>query len=161
MPAQEAPVYSAYSAGVRSGFSSSDYPRPLVQSELFGKWLLPREQRLGSDWSLRPRLEVTLGSLCGHEEIGFVGTVGPALVLKYDRLPIAIDAGVRPTVISREAFADRDFGIPFQFTSHGGLEWDINARWKLSYRFQHMSNAGLGGSNPGLNTHMFGIEYKF
>lgn len=156
--AQEMPVYSV---GVRSGFSSSDYPRPFVQSELFGKWLLPRERRFGSNWSLRPRLEVTAGSLWGHGETGFVGTLGPALVLKSNRFPVAIDAGVRPTVISREVYADRDFGIPFQFTSHGGLEWDANPRWKLSYRFQHMSNAGLGGSNPGLNTHMFGVEFKF
>jgi hypothetical protein len=43
----------------------------------------------------------------------------------------------------------------------GGLSFEISSRIRLSYRFQHMSNAGLGLHNPGLNLNMFGISYVF
>ena len=110
---------------------------------------------------MKPRLELTAGYLSGKKEEGFVGTLGPELAFQYDRLPIILDGGISPTVLSQDKFGYRDFGILFQFTSHVGLDWEFAAHWKLGYRFQHMSNAGLGTPNPGLNLHLFGLGYRY
>jgi hypothetical protein len=31
----------------------------------------------------------------------------------------------------------------------------------LGYRYQHLSNAGLGDSNPGINFHLVRLAYHF
>ena len=46
-----------------------------------------------------------------------------------------------------------DFGIPFQFTSHAGLNWEIGGHFGVGYRYQHMSHTHLSDRNPGLNLH--------
>jgi hypothetical protein len=45
--------------------------------------------------------------------------------------------------------------------NRNALNWDFAAHWRLSYRFQHMSNAGLSLQNPGLNMNMFSLGYIF
>lgn len=160
--ATTAPEKTWQSVGVRSGFSTRDFPHdPFHQSELFSIWNLPRTWRLCTDWSVKPRLELTAGCLSGKKEEGFVGTLGPELAFKYDKLPIILDGGISPTVLSQDVFGYRDFGILVQFTSHVGLDWEFGSHWKLGYRFQHMSNAGIASHNPGLNLHLFGLGYRF
>jgi hypothetical protein len=39
--------------------------------------------------------------------------------------------------------------MDFQFICHLGLNWDFATHWRLSYRYQHMSNADLALENPG------------
>jgi Lipid A 3-O-deacylase (PagL) len=82
-------------------------------------------------------------------------------VLTRGKFPLSLEGGVSPTGLSRYDFGAKNFGTYFQFTSHLGLNWDILPRVRLSYRFQHMSNAGLSRHNPGLNLHMLGVSYLF
>ena len=74
---------------------------------------------------------------------------------------MSLEGGVSPTFLSQYEFGSRDFGTDIQFTSHIGLNWDFAPHWRLGYRFQHMSNAGLASKNPGLNMHLFGVSYLF
>ena len=76
-------------------------------------------------------------------------------------LPVSLEGGVSPTGLSRSEFGSKDFGTEIQFTSHVGLNWDFATHWRLSYRFQHMSNADLGTKNPGLNLNMLALSYVF
>ncbi len=161
MVSGSAQTTNRYTVGLRAGASSSDYSHPFVQTEVFAIRSLPWNWNLGSDWLIKSRAEVTAGALHGHGETGFVGTVGPELVIKYDPFPIALEVGVRATVLSQYEYVQRSFGLPFQFTSHVGLEWQFTSRWQLGYRFQHMSNAGLGTPNPGLNLHLLSLAYQF
>jgi hypothetical protein len=157
-----APEKAWQSVGVRSGFSTRDMPRdPFRQTELFSIWNLPRTWRPCADWSVKPRLELTAGCLSAKKEEGFAGTLGPELAFKHDKLPLILDGGISPTVLSHDTYGYRDFGILVQFTSHVGLDWEFGAHWKLGYRFQHMSNAGIASHNPGLNLHLFGLGYLF
>jgi hypothetical protein len=148
-----------YSAGIRGGIASSE--PSFFQCEVFVNRDLRWLWALGPYFSLKPRLELTSGILTRFGQYGYVGTFGPGLVLRYRDLPISGNCGVRVTYLSQSAFGDRDFGTPFQFTSHCGLDWTVDARWDLGYRFQHMSNGGLGRTNPGLNLHMIGATYHF
>jgi len=149
------------SAGVRFGFSPIGAGRDFHQAEAFVNWNLPWMWDLGSLWRLQSRVEVSAGWI---EDSGVnAGLVagGPSFSLSRRGSRLSFDCGISPTVLTRSNFPSKDFGIPFEFTSHGGLSFEISSRIRLSYRFQHMSNAGLGPHNPGLNLNMFGISYVF
>lgn len=149
------------SAGARAGFSASESGRAFHQAEVTANWNLPWGWNLGRDWYLQSRLDVSAGWLSDHTEDAAIATAGPSVLLTRGRFPVSLEGGSSPTVLSRAEFGTKDFGIPFQFTTHVGLNCDITSHWRLSYRFQHMSNAGLDGHNPGLNMNLFGLSYLF
>lgn len=149
------------SVGLRSGFSITSFSDPFAQSELYSDWNLPYTLNMGTNWTLKPKLELSAGILTGHRHAAFVGGAGPLLELRHKKFPVYLEGGVRLTGLSRDTFGNRDLGIPFQFTSHIGFGWDITHHWNASYRFEHMSNAGLGTPNPGINMNMFGVGYRF
>lgn len=149
------------SVGVRSGFSATSIDDGFHQAEAFLVWDLPWSWQLGSSWRVQSQLDLSAGVLDGSGADGFVGTAGLRLVLTRGHFPVAFEAGVSPTILSHDQFGDVDFGVPLQFTSHAGFTWDIGSRFRVGYRFQHMSNAGLHFLNPGLDLHMLGISYRF
>ena len=66
--------------------------------------------------------------------------------------------------MSRSAIDVLDFDHGFAFGSHLGLgvRFGTCDCVELSYRFQHLSNAGLGGGdNPGINFNMIRLGYRF
>ena len=86
---------------------------------------------------------------------------GPTLTLKREKFPLSLELGVSPTVLTRTEFTSKDLGFPFQFTTQVGLNLDLSAHIRLTYRFQHMSNADIAQPNPGLNLHVLGLSYLF
>jgi hypothetical protein len=149
------------SVGVRGGVSANPGRNEFHQAEFFGNWNLPWGWDLGKEWYLQSRLDSSIGWLGDKGNNAGIGTVGPSVALSRERLPVSLEGGVSPTFLSRSEFGSKDFGTDIQFTSHIGLNWDFAAHWRLGYRFQHMSNAGLGSKNPGLNLHLFGLSYLF
>jgi hypothetical protein len=147
--------------GVRGGFSFATRDGSFWQAEASASWHLPWHWRFGSYWYMDPRLDLSAGSLQGCGQTGFVGTLGPNFFLGNSRFPLSLNIGFSPTLLSRDSYDCRDFGTPFQMTSHGGLEWAFGARWHLGYRTQHMSNCGTASPNPGLNLHMFSVSFGF
>jgi hypothetical protein len=153
--------FSLESAGVRVGSQADHSNRDFGQVEGFGNLNLPWGWSLGKEWRLRSRLDLTVGWLGMRGDNAVIGTLGPSLVLSRAQLPLSLGGGVSPTLLSRDEFRSEDFGTVFQFTSYLGLSWDFAAHWRVGYRFQHMSNAGLAAPNPGLNLHMFALSYLF
>jgi hypothetical protein len=149
------------SVGARGGISANLTGVSFNQAELFANWNLPWAWDFGREWLLASRLDFSAGWLADHDDNAFIGTLGPTLVLNRERLPVSFEGGVSPTLLSQYAFGSRNFGTYIQFTSHLGLNWDFAAHWRLGYRLQHMSNAGLGEHNRGLNMHLFGLSYVF
>lgn len=149
------------SVGVRHGISATSFNNHFQQSEGFARLDLPWRWDFAQHWRVQTRLDASAGWLGGQGDDGFVGTLGPSLAIKHENFPIAFETGSSATLLSREHFGNTDFGVPFQFTSFVGLSADIGKRWGAGYRFQHMSNAGLGSDNPGLNMHMFSVRYRF
>ena len=156
LPAQAA---RSFTAGVRLGISSTE--TSILQREVFVNRDLHWRWNVGRDVSIRPRLEFTSGYIERDDEYGYVGTIGPAVVIRRSGLPVLASLGTRPTVLSRSAFGDHDLGIRFQITSHVGLDWQAHPRVAVGYRIQHSSNAGLAEHNPGLNMHFIGATYRF
>ena len=149
------------SAGARFGFSSQDRSSGFIQAEAFADFALPWKLELGKDWHMLTRLDGSLGYLSGNADSAIIGSVGPFVVIGRERLPVSLSLGASPTLIGRDKFGSVDFGIPIQFTLYAGINWNITERIRVGYRYQHMSNAHLDGSNPGLNLNMFSVSYCF
>lgn len=149
------------SVGARAGFSLTSSSHPYVQSEAFTQVNMPWTLHMGANWWLQPKVELTLGAIDGHGDTVFVGTLGPTFELRTSLFPIYLTGGSHPTLLSDSTLGDRNMGCLFEFTSHIGLGWDITKSWNVEYRFQHMSNAGIGSANPGLNMNLFGVGYRF
>jgi lipid A 3-O-deacylase len=146
------------SAGVRFGLNVG---REFHQAEAFADWNLPWAWEVGDYWRVRTGLGVSSGWIGDSVLSAAIFTAGPLLVVEYRGFPLFLEGGSSPTVLTRSEFSRRDFGIPFQFTSYIGGGWNVARHWRLAYRFQHMSNAGLASSNPGLNLHVFALSYRF
>ena len=148
------------SAGIRFGFPVNDAP-DFRQVEAFADFNLPLQFELGTNWLVQTRFDVSAGWLEVDGTGAFIGSLGPSAILSRRGFPVSLDMGFNPTLMGRRSFPGRDFGMPFEFTSHAGLDWDVGRHFRLGYRFQHMSNGGLSSPNPGVNMHMFTISYRF
>lgn len=148
--------------GVRGGFGADNKDEGATQYEMFGLYQLPWSLRTKSGWGVATKVEATAGVLRNRREYGFVGSIGPSLGLGNPTFPLEIDLGISVALLNRERFGDRDYNGIEQFISHGGVVYRVSPHLGLSYRFQHMSNAGFNGSpNPGLNLHLFGASWYF
>jgi hypothetical protein len=147
--------------GLRAGISDGRNDENFQQVEAFLTWSLSREWQLAADWRFGPFLETTAGLLHGGDESAFVGSAGPGITFSGFEDKIDIPLGVNATIISDHTFGDVDLGGHIQFTSHIGLNFNFTRHFMLGYRLQHMSNAGITKPNPGVNTHMLAIGYRF
>jgi len=135
--------------------------RDMGGGEAIAWWQLPWGWTRESGWQIESFLTMGLGWLGGRGETAGVYRAGPAFSLRPPGSPFWIELGVSPTVLTRHTFGGLDLGIAFQFTSYAGMNWDLSRHWGLGYRFEHLSNASLSSSNPGLNSHSFTLYYRF
>jgi lipid A 3-O-deacylase len=149
------------SAGVRFGIPADPQGQGFQQGEAFVDWNLPWEWSLGPHWHAQSRADLSAGWLGRDRADAAIMTLGPTLVVGYDRFPVTLEGGASLTGLSRDQFGSRTFSTLFQFTSHIGINWDFAAHLRAGYRFQHMSNAGIKEPNPGLNLHVLAVSYLF
>jgi len=149
------------SAGARFGLHADFSKLDFFQSDLIVKWALPFGWDLGREWHVRPRLETSAGWLGDNTHDAAIGSFGSAFVFSRGTFPLSLEAGLNLTLISHWEFEERDLATPLQFTTHIGLNADLSRRYRLTYRYQHMSNNGFSKPNPGLNLHLFGLCYVF
>jgi hypothetical protein len=158
--------FSLESVGARGGFPADSRGDGFHQAEAFVNFDLP--WRFGfkgllhdGEYRFRIQSEFSAGWLGRESQAAFIATAGLVLVARHEDWPVFLQGGCLPTFISRDQFGDRDIGSLFQFTTYGGINWDMAGHVRLGYRFQHMSNAGLGRHNPGLNFHVAALSYAF
>lgn len=110
---------------------------------------------------LRPRLSLAGGFLEQRDRRHSFFSIGPSFELSSTRHRGFFDFGVSPTLIGRSTYGDERLGGSFQFTSHFAFGLHVGARdnHSIALRWQHLSNAGLSGDNPGLNLLM--LDYRF
>jgi hypothetical protein len=160
--AARAEGFQIESVGARFGTSPSNgASHNFHQAEAFMNWNLPWGWDLGKDWRLQSRLDASAGWLGSSFEDGFIGTLGPSLLLARASFPLSFAVGISPTLLSRDDYVEKDFGQLLQFTAYVGFNYDFGRHLRAGYRFQHMSNGGLSDPNPGLNLHMFALSYLF
>jgi hypothetical protein len=149
------------SIGLRGGANDGSNEEDFKQYEGFAIWSLPWSRQWNFGWSLGTYLEANAGILSGGGKSAFVGALGPGIYLTGLEGIVEILLGINPTIISKHKFGDENLGGPVQFTSHVGLNIIFVDLFHIGYRLQHMSNAIIYEHNPGLNTHMIELGYRF
>jgi lipid A 3-O-deacylase len=148
------------SAGIRAGFSDQSTEKYFSKYQAYAAFSLPWKWRSEKGWILGTFIEIHAG-VVSSEGNAFVGSAGPGLYLLTPGKSFAIAGGIYPTYLGQSKFGTEDFGETFQFTSEIGVNLNFFRNWTMGYRFQHMSNAGIASANPGLNTHMLELGYRF
>jgi Lipid A 3-O-deacylase (PagL). len=119
------------------------------------------------EWELSDSLvfeiapEAAVGYLDGHGETAALVHIGLAGFLEIDGFPLSLVVSTGPTFLTEDEFGNFDIGGNWQFTSGLGVDWEPVEDWTVGYRYQHISNAGIESTNPGLNLHTFGVAYDF
>ena len=128
-------------------------------------WTESDEWRLGMYVEFSVNYWDGTGGTTGEQELIDFGLTP---VLRYQRNPTSglapfAEFGVGAHLHTEDGIGDRDFDIPFAFETHFGLgtRFGAQGRYELVYRFQHLSNAGLGDDNPGINFHAVQLGYHF
>ncbi|MBW1725631.1 MAG: acyloxyacyl hydrolase [Deltaproteobacteria bacterium] len=132
---------------LRAGVGDSRNDESFSQYEAYVTFSLPWKWRSGHDWIVGSFTGVNAGAVtCAGT--GFIGSIGLGVYILTPAESVALSAGIYPT-------------YTFQFTSAAGVNFNFHQHWTIGYRFQHMSNSGLSDQNPGLNTHMIELGYRF
>jgi Lipid A 3-O-deacylase (PagL) len=117
---------------------------------------------LESGWEVRFLANGSAGLLRGGGSTGFISTIGPGIALRKPSWRVGIDLGGGWAFLSDYTFGAQDLGGPIQFIGHLGISVDLG--WNLlgTFRFHHMSDAGMyGDDNRGIDFYMFELAYKF
>ena len=128
---------------------------------------LNREFILSSGRAILTFSEGSIGGWQGAstDDKGFV-SLGLRYVLTtplFDSKNTWFEFGTGPLVISDlHLNDDQSWGYKLQFDSHLGVRYHFKARpFAVGYGFHHISNAGLGDENHGLNLHMLTFRRRF
>lgn len=149
------------SVGMRVGYSAIRMNQEFVKFEMLAEWQLPMGRACDSGWYHQWSLELTAGALTRSDRAGFVTTLGPLLKVGHKDSPLFVTAGIKPTLLGRNRYGNVNFGESFQFTSHLGIGLEIRNHLFFEYHLEHMSNANLAKSNPGLNLHVVAFSFRF
>ena len=151
-------IFRLAEAGTRIGMSEN---QPVRHAEVFADWALPWDFDLGYGFRFQTYASGGLGWIGDDHHDAVMGSLGPSFRLSTDQGPVSVVFGSAPTLLSRNTMGERNLGCAFQFTSHVGLVWTIADRYELGYRIQHMSNASISEHNPGLNSHLVTLAWRF
>jgi hypothetical protein len=73
-----------------------------------------------------------------------------------------VEAGIGLHYLTQKNVGPKDFSTHFQFGDHIGIgaEFGNSMRYRVTYQFQHLSNAGIDDPNPGINFHLVSFGFK-
>lgn len=156
------------SVGIRGGINSETLGIPPTEKEDFEQYDVfavvgtPWSWDFSSGWDIRFRLNVSAGTLRAAGDSGFIGEVGPGLAFSNPSWRFTFDIGGGAAYLSEEKYGRQDIGGPVQIIGHGGITYHLPWRISAGYRFHHMSDASIYGSNNrGVDLHMLELSYRF
>jgi len=130
-------------------------------------WKKPLYQ--GSEWQMGSYWELGLGY---WRNGGFPGNnkditeIGLTPVLRLQRNSLEgfyAEVGIGWHLLSDSTIGDKRFSTLFQFGNHLGVGYRFGAKraYDVSYRYQHLSNAGIKRPNDGINFNQIRLQYHF
>ena len=154
--------------GIRGGFNVEYVAIPPTEKEdfeqfdVFGAISFPKRYYYDSGWEIRFRMNGSAGVLHSDGDVGFIGTVSPGIVFWYPEWSVSINGGPGLAYVSREKYGEQDLGGPIQIVGQGGLTYYVTDHVGVGWRFHHISDAGIWGSdNRGVDVNLFEVTYKF
>ena len=160
-----APVWAL--SGMSSEIGYADNARLLRASSV---WNLDQRWLSGAGWHLAPQVHAGIGVWSGTAtQKNTIAEVFVAPSVRYrpnassGQQPY-VEAGLGAHLISESRLDDqRDLGANLLLSEHlvVGVVFGDRSQYDLSYRFQHMDNAGQRATNPGLNAHQVRLLYNY
>jgi hypothetical protein len=131
-----------------------------------------RTFRIGRAWQVGGYWDLAFGEWYGSNPTGDDETlvdvgVTPVFRLEPSRRSNApspyLEAAVGFHLLSKNHISNRRLGEAFQFGDHVGVGFRFGrrGRYDMSYRLQHLSNAGLARRNRGINFNQIRFSYHF
>ncbi len=160
-------IFEWTSVGIRGAVNFKDAGLPpgekvdFEQFDVVGTLGFPSQWDVPWDWKARYQLNTTAGALRGDGDTGFITTVTGGIALTKQRWRTTLDFGLGGALLSKWKFGRQNVGGPFQFIAHGGLLFHLPWNLLAGYRFHHMSDATIYGSNRGVDLHMLEVRYHF
>jgi hypothetical protein len=145
--------------GLRGGLDARGVDESFIAGEGYLMRALPWRTDLGGG-TLTARVDLGVGSLEAANDHGGWLAAGGDLVWLPGESPFAVEVGFRPAWLCDHHYGKEDFGGSMQFASHAGIALRFS-RLVVSYRYQHLSNAGIYDRNGGLDLHLFGVGAGF
>lgn len=149
-----------FAIGFRAGTNDSRNEERFGKYEFFVNSTLPWAWRSRSGWILASRLDFTGAALHAAGTTGFLGSLGPALLVTKQGGRLVVDLGIGPAYLGEDIYGREDLSGHIQFFTHGGVSIRIIRSLSVGYEFQHISNANIEQPNPGLNMHCVQIAYS-
>jgi lipid A 3-O-deacylase len=128
--------------------------------------------RINQSWQVGGYWDLAFGAWYGRSVDGADETlldVGLTPVFRLEKSKISnkvstyLEAAVGFHLLSKDHISNRRLGEAFQFGDHVGLgvRFGSRGRYDVSYRLQHLSNAGLARRNRGINFNQIRFSYHF
>jgi hypothetical protein len=154
------------SVSIRGGVEATQRTQYFHQYEVAADYLLPWSLRAANGFGLSMEAETSLGALHAAGRTGVLASVGPTLVLDKGGKGLTFKIGGNLYGVSRHSYGSVDLNGYLLFAGHVDLLYRFAAGPGIGYRFQHMSNGGLGigggnNSNTGLDLHMLELSWDF
>ncbi len=160
-----APAWALSGTAIEMGYA--DHAHILRASTL---WNLDQRWLSGAGWHLAPQIYAGVGVWQGtgaHKNTAAEVFVTPSVRYRPNassgQQPY-VEAGLGAHLISESQLDDqRDLGANLLLSEHlgMGMVFGDRSQYDLSYRFQHMDNAGQKSANPGLNAHQVRLLYNY
>ncbi len=151
-----------FSVGVRAAINARNTSKyDVYQYEMFTSKPLPWTWRWDAGWKLRTRAEATFGVIRGKGEASGIVSIGPDLLLDTPEKRFTASTGGGIGLLGDPMLGDIDFGGPVFFRFHAGLMYHPVEYVSIGYRYYHMSNGHIYGSNSSLNLHQAEISFHF
>jgi hypothetical protein len=150
--------------GIRAGVSATTRSEYFHQYEVFAAYGLPWSLRAESGWGVALRVNASVGALHGGKETGVIGSVGPGVIVDKGGKGLAFTLGGDLYGMSRFRYGNVDLNGDPLFEGNLGVMYRFDSGPGVGYRFQHMSNGGLGrngSGNTGLDLHMLELSWNF
>ncbi|EPR42942.1 MULTISPECIES: acyloxyacyl hydrolase [Desulfococcus] len=161
IPAAAAAEFTPLDISVRMGFDADSTLEYFHLYEINGRVGLPPHLEWGGGWSLKSALVIAGSLLHAAGDDGLMVGVGPQLELEFPWRPLTAFGSVRPSALSDHRYGQADLGGWFAFSSDLGLRINLSESLMIGYAWQHISNANIYDSNPGVDFHVMELSLKF
>jgi len=159
-----APAAAVDSMALEVGSGDSTHMvRVALQWDMKERWLESGEWHLGSYWDAGLgywRRDAAAGQNDDATEIGLT----PVVRFQRNSLRgVYVEGGLGVHLLSRSRIGDKRLGTLVQFGSGVGvgMRFGDRGQYDLSYRYQHLSNAGIQRPNNGINFNQIRYRYQF
>ncbi len=130
--------------------------------EISAVYGLPYSWQWDPGWEIETGISFNSGVLMdGEDDSAIIGSLGLVLYVISPVKWLEFIISQRAALMTDHVFDEEDLGGAFIFIEYIGVNINLLPELTIGCYYQHMSNAGIYGNNPGVNLQIFEIRYLF